>query len=113
MFQKVQGRLGRIDFDRAANPPEVRKQQAENDIAAMKANLKAERLKYLDDQQRDRAALSDRHRQEDQQLDRAVAARVGYDRAAEVAERHEQVRGITRDLSIDRQQGPGMSPTPQ
>jgi hypothetical protein len=61
---------------------------ADRAVADLKASLqgRAQRLR----QAADRPALTDRHRKEDQQFDRAVTARAELDRAAEIEARRAQ-----------------------
>jgi hypothetical protein len=94
----------RADFDRQARRAE-RIATADRAVADLKASLQAERNAYAKQQTADRPALTDRHRKEDQQFDRAVTARAELDRAAEIEARRAQARTLDRQRTHDREQG--------
>lgn len=86
MFLIVTGRAGREAFDRQARDGQ-RVEAARVRMAAVKAELRAERATLAAGQARERAALSERHRRDDRQLEQAVRSREGFDRTAERRER--------------------------
>lgn len=103
------GRAGREAFNRQARDGQ-RVEAARAKLAALKAELRAERSAYSDSQVKDRAALIERHGRDDQQLKQAIAARQGMDRAAEVTARREQVRTPERERDHGRSIGIELSP---
>ena len=66
-------------------------------IAALKADLQAERAAFATSQARDMQALNERHKAEDRQFRQAVAARQDFDRAAEGEARRELAQGVKRE----------------
>lgn len=109
LFLVVTGRAGREAFNRQARDGQ-RVEAARAKLAALKAELRAERSAYSDSQVKDRAALIERHGRDDQQLKQAITARQGMDRAAEVTARREQVRTPEREREHGRSIGIELSP---
>lgn len=108
LFQVVTGRAMRADFEREARTAQ-RAGDAERAIAELKASIQAERSAYATMQARERGILTERHEAENGQLKHAVSAREAFDRAAEVTARQEQVRGVARAITHERD-GPGLAP---
>jgi hypothetical protein len=99
---KATGRSAADASDRQARATQ-RVEQAERDIAALKASLRAEANSFALEQGRESTALRQRHAGEGQQLVTAASAKRDFDRTAEVHARREQARGIEQE----RQQGRG------
>ncbi|MGE7416182.1 MobA/MobL family protein [Methylobacterium tarhaniae] len=72
-------------------------------IAEMKAEIVAERQALAVEQRREAKAQAERHRAEAEGLEKAVAARVAFDRAAEVQARRDEVRHHERDREHDQE----------
>ena len=103
-FLKATGRSTADAVDRQARAAQ-RIEQAERDIAALKASLRTEANSYALEQGREAAALRQRHTVEGQQLRTAASARRDFDRVAEVEGRREQTRGIERERQHGRGRG--------
>jgi hypothetical protein len=97
-------------FDRQARAAQ-RIEQAERDIAALKASLKAEANSFALEQGREATVLRHRHTGEGQQLLTAASARRDFDRTAEVQARREHARSIEQERQHGRGRG-GPESTP-
>jgi hypothetical protein len=109
-FQIATGQAMRGDFTRQTRDAQ-RLEQAEQKITDLKTGIQAERGAFVTAQTKDRQALTERHKGEDQQFRQAVTARQAFDRAAEVEGRKEQVQGVTREQDHQRDRGPGLAPS--
>lgn len=96
LFEVATGNAMRADFDRQTRAAQ-RIEAADQQIAALKAGLDAERAAYARTQAGERAALVERHGKEDQQMRQAVTARTAFDRAAMVEQRRQEALEIARD----------------
>lgn len=109
LFQIVTGREGRAAFDRLAR--EDRRTAAEHgQVQGLKREVQAARNEFVTGQQRDRAALIERHGVEDRQLSQTAASRQDADRAADRADRQRQPK--ERAITNEREHGLGRGPEP-
>lgn len=100
IFQAVTGRA-----DRAPEPQTPGRAEQERSIGEVRAIFQAERARMADGQQRDAKALDDRHRAEDQQLDRAASSRVARDLAEEVQHRRDLAEARVQERGHDHDRG--------
>jgi hypothetical protein len=111
LFQIVTGREGRAAFDRLSR--EDRRTVQENaQIQGLKREVQAARNEFVTGQQRDRAAVIERHGVEDRQLRQVVAGREDADRAADRADRQRQPKERAITNENERVQGRGRGPEP-
>lgn len=92
IFQVVAGRA-----DRAPEPTAPGRAEQERSIGEVRATFQVERDRMADGLQRDAKALDEKHRAEDQQLDRAASSRVGRDLAEEVQHRSDLADGRVQE----------------
>ena len=85
---------------------------ARAELQTLKADVLAERDKFIGGQMKDRAALIERHGIEDRQLTQAAVSREFADRAAERHARQHEPQERTNEQ--ERQRGPdsGREPSP-
>jgi hypothetical protein len=107
---KATGRAAADTFDRQTRGAQ-RIEQAERDIAALKASLRAEANSFALEQGKEATTLRHRHTAEGQQLLTAASARRDFDRTAEVHARREHARGIEQERQHGRGRG-GQESTP-
>ena len=105
LFQQVTGQAGRTDSDRQAREAQ-RQETARNELQALKADVLAERDKFIGGHRKDRAALIERHGIEDRQLSQVALSREFSDRAAERAARQPEARAITHEHGRGRSLDP-------
>jgi MobA/MobL family protein len=99
LFAVATGNAMRADSDRQTRAAQ-RVEDADRQIAALKASLDVERAAYTQAQAVERTALVERHGREDQQIRQAVTARTAFDRAAIVEERRHEAREIARNRDV-------------
>ncbi len=80
-------------------------QEAERKLADLKAEIQAERNAYVRSQTDERQRLAERHKADDQQMERAVEHRRSLDRTAEVHARRIEANVNT----LQQQQSRGRS----
>jgi hypothetical protein len=103
LFQNV---TGRAESDRQAREAQLQ-ESAKRQLQTLKTEVLAERAKFISGQLRDREALIERHRREDQQLSQTVTSRQAADKAAERTARQPE----TRTISHERDRGRGFDPS--
>ncbi len=112
LFQVVTGQAMRGDFDRQGRAAQ-RGEASERQIAELKTSLRAEASAYVADQAKEGRALADRHRGENQHLEKSLSARIEFDRAAEAQARRDEVQRspvLARERSQARDFDRGLSP---
>jgi hypothetical protein len=92
-FLAISGRLGRAAFDRQARDMQ-RMTEAKQKLADLKTELRQERSAYSTAQTKERAAVIERHGDENKQLQEALRHRESLDRSTEVSQRQEQARPV-------------------
>jgi MobA/MobL family len=109
VFQIVTGREAREASDRQAREAR-RTAQEHGQIEGLKREVQAERNQFVTGQQRDRAAVIERHGVEDRQLSQTATSREFADKAADRAARQPQERTQTREQERGQDRGRDFTP---